>query len=174
MPTIISWLLVDSRDGANMVAANSIPAHEQSADQNQRMLFSNRICLLFDKKKLPHSACVDFQWPTQQHSLRHLAAMHLKWTIQQGSHDSKIDAIAALRLVKLKLQHGPFFGTSTVPGAHNLMDTLHDSGRSHLLISCCTAAASLTFSTKMYVLTVVSVGLGLLCTTRLPSLQTMY
>ncbi|DBB01166.1 TPA: hypothetical protein ACH3X1_001053 [Trebouxia sp. C0004] len=72
------------------------------------------------------------RWPTQQHSLRHLAAMHLKWTIQQGSHDSKIDAIAALRLVKLKLQHGPFFGTSTIQGAQNLMDALHDSGR-----SCC-------------------------------------
>ncbi|KAL0046858.1 hypothetical protein WJX82_000075 [Trebouxia sp. C0006] len=72
------------------------------------------------------------RWPTQQHSLRHLAAMHLKWTIHQGSHDSKIDAIAALRLVKLKLQHGPFFGTSTVSGAQNLMDALHDNGR-----SCC-------------------------------------
>lgn len=72
------------------------------------------------------------RWPTQQHSLRHLAATHLKWTIQQGSHDSKIDAIAALRLVKLKLQHGPFFGTSTLSGAQNLMDALHDRGR-----SCC-------------------------------------
>jgi len=72
------------------------------------------------------------QWPSQQHSVRHLAAMHLNWTIQQGSHDSKIDATAALRLVKLKLQHGPFFGTSTGSGAQNLMDALHDSGRSVL------------------------------------------
>ena len=78
------------------------------------------------------SACVDLQWPTQQHSLRHLAAMHLNWTIQQGSHDSKIDAIAALRLVKLKLQHGPFFGTSTIPWAQNLMEALHGSDRSVL------------------------------------------
>ncbi|DBA69583.1 TPA: hypothetical protein ACH3X2_012658 [Trebouxia sp. C0005] len=72
------------------------------------------------------------RWPTQQHSLRHLAAMHLNWTIQQGSHDSKIDAIAALRLVKLKLQHGPFFGTSTIPWAQNLMEALHGSDR-----TCC-------------------------------------
>ncbi|KAA6428436.1 MAG: exonuclease family (ISS), partial [Trebouxia sp. A1-2] len=71
------------------------------------------------------------RWPTQQHSLRHLAAMHLNWTIQQGSHDSKIDAIAALRLVKLKLQHGPFFGTSTIPWAQNLMEALHGSDRGH-------------------------------------------
>ncbi len=84
------------------------------------------------KGEMLSSACVDLQWPTQQHSLRHLAAMHLKWTIHQGSHDSKIDAIAALRLVKLKLQHGPFFGTSTVSGAQNLMDALHDNGRSVL------------------------------------------
>ena len=91
-------------------------------------------------RSIPDSARIGLQWPTQQHSLRHLAATHLKWTIQQGSHDSKIDAIAALRLVKLKLQHGPFFGTSTLSGAQNLMDALHDRGRSvvpmpsHLLL----------------------------------------
>ena len=38
--------MVGSRDGAYMVAANDIPAHQQSADQNQRMWLVERTCLL--------------------------------------------------------------------------------------------------------------------------------
>ncbi len=77
--------------------------------------------------KLISAVCL--QWPTQQHALRNLAATHLDWIIQKGSHDSKVDAIAALRLVKLKLQHGPFFGTSTVSHAQNLPEVLQEHGR---------------------------------------------
>lgn len=69
------------------------------------------------------------RWPTKQHSLRSLASTYLDWTIQSGSHDSKQDAIAALRLVKLKLQHGAFFGTSTAAGTQHLMDVLHQHDR---------------------------------------------
>ena len=65
----------------------------------------------------------------QQHSLRYLTQKQLQWTIQQGSHDSKEDAIAALRLVKLKQKQGPFFGVGTTPGAQNLLDMLCHYGR---------------------------------------------
>ena len=69
------------------------------------------------------------QWPTQQHSLRFLAQSHLQMTIQQGSHDSKEDAIAALRLAQLKQQQGPFFAVGTTPGARNLLDVLCEGGK---------------------------------------------
>lgn len=60
----------------------------------------------------------------QLHSLRSLTQTHLQWVIQQGSHDSKEDAIAALRLVQLKQKQGPFFGVGTTPGTQNLLDIL--------------------------------------------------
>lgn len=71
---------------------------------------------------------MQLQWPVQQHSLRNLAQTHLHMVIQQGSHDSKEDAIAALRLAKLKQQQGPFFCVGTTPGAQNLLEILahHD------------------------------------------------
>ena len=69
----------------------------------------------------------------QQNSLRWLADHYLQQTIQRGAHDSKEDAIAALRLVNLKLQQGPFFGMSHTAEAHNLVDVLHEQGRYNLL-----------------------------------------
>ena len=71
----------------------------------------------------------------QQNSLRWLADHYLQQTIQRGAHDSKEDAIAALRLVNLKLQQGPFFGMSHTAEAHNLVDVLHEQGRYNLLPS---------------------------------------
>ena len=65
----------------------------------------------------------------QQNSLRWLADHYLQQTIQRGAHDSKEDAIAALRLVNLKLQQGPFFGNSHIADAHNLVDVLHEQDR---------------------------------------------
>lgn len=65
----------------------------------------------------------------QQNSLRWLADHYLKQTIQRGAHDSKEDAITALRLVHLKLQHGPFFGKSNVAEVHNLVDVVHEQDR---------------------------------------------
>lgn len=65
----------------------------------------------------------------QQNSLRWLAGKYLNETIQSGSHDSKEDAVTALRLVKLKLKHGPFFGKSSLADMQNLVDVLHEQGR---------------------------------------------
>nr|CCD14375.1 unnamed protein product [Trypanosoma congolense IL3000] len=45
-----------------------------------------------------------------KNSLRYLAMRYLKKTIQQGSHDSQIDACTSAELLHLKLKHGPEFG----------------------------------------------------------------
>ena len=74
-------------------------------------------------------ALVCLQWPVQQNSLRWLAGKYLHETIQTGSHDSKVDAVTALRLVKVKLAPGPFFGKYTIADAQNLADVLHEQGR---------------------------------------------
>ena len=77
------------------------------------------------------------QWPTSQNSLRSLAETYLGWTIQTSSHDSKQDAVAAMRLAKLKVQRGSFFGTSAVAGRQNLLSMLNDHDRSvYVLIDC--------------------------------------
>ncbi|KAL3162472.1 hypothetical protein ABBQ32_010134 [Trebouxia sp. C0010 RCD-2024] len=74
------------------------------------------------------------RWPVQQNSLRWLAGKYLGETIQTGSHDSKEDAVTALRLVNLKLQHSPFFGKSSVADAQNLVDVLHEQGRKCVML----------------------------------------
>lgn len=71
----------------------------------------------------------------QQNSLRWLADHYLQQTIQKGAHDSQEDAIAALRLVNLKLQQGPFFGKSHIAEAQNWVDVLHEQDRYFLLPS---------------------------------------
>lgn len=71
----------------------------------------------------------------QQNSLRWLADHYLQQTIQKGAHDSKEDAIVALRLVNLKLQQGPFFGKSHIAEAQNLVDVLHELDRYIALLS---------------------------------------
>lgn len=85
-------------------------------------------------------ACL--QWPVQQNSLRWLSDHYLQQTIQSGAHDSKEDAIAALRLVNLKLQQGPFFDKSHNADTHNLIDLLHEQDRYIHLLSVSTADIS--------------------------------
>lgn len=55
-----------------------------------------------------------------------LAERHLKRIIQQGEHDSVIDAQAAMDLVQLKIARGPAFGTfSQEEQGDKLLDVLH-------------------------------------------------
>lgn len=77
---------------------------------------------------------VCLQWPVQQNSLRWLSDHYLQQTIQSGAHDSKEDAIAALRLVNIKLQQGPFFDKSQNADTHNLIVLLHEQDRYMLLL----------------------------------------
>ncbi|KAL3141146.1 hypothetical protein ABBQ38_003496 [Trebouxia sp. C0009 RCD-2024] len=74
------------------------------------------------------------RWPVQQNSLRWLAGKYLGETIQTGSHDSKVDAVTALRLVNCKLQHNPFFGRSSMADTQNLVDVLHEQGRKCVML----------------------------------------
>lgn len=75
----------------------------------------------------------------QQNSLRWLSDHYLQQTIQSGAHDSKEDAVAALRLVNLKLQQGPFFDKSQNADTHNLIGLLHKQDRYMLLLSVSTS-----------------------------------
>lgn len=75
----------------------------------------------------------------QQNSLRWLSDHYLQQTIQSGAHDSKEDAVAALRLVRLKLQQGPFSDKSHNADTHNLVDLLHEQDRYVLLLSVSTS-----------------------------------
>lgn len=49
-----------------------------------------------------------------KNSLRYLAQKYLKEEIQQGSHDSEVDARTAMKLFLLKVTNGPLFGTSSM------------------------------------------------------------
>lgn len=64
-----------------------------------------------------------------------LADRYLKRTIQQGEHDSVVDARAALDLVKLKIARGPAFGTY-LQGAQGdkLVDVLHSHNKRCTLV----------------------------------------
>ncbi|MEW5319660.1 MAG: hypothetical protein WDW38_010802 [Sanguina aurantia] len=68
--------------------------------------------------------------------LKILATKFLKRTIQESSHDSVIDAVTALDLAKLKIKHGPAFGTGERRGgpAFKLTDVLADHGRRTCLV----------------------------------------
>ncbi|KAL3156377.1 hypothetical protein ABBQ38_000691 [Trebouxia sp. C0009 RCD-2024] len=83
--------------------------------------------------RIIHANCLDTsvlyphpKGPPCKPALRVLAERYLKRTIQQGEHDSVVDASAALDLVKLKIARGPAFGTY-LQGAQGdkLMDVLH-------------------------------------------------
>ena len=50
-----------------------------------------------------------FKGPPFKMSLRNLSTKHLKFSIQQSTHDSVQDAVAAMRLVRLKIEKGPLF-----------------------------------------------------------------
>ena len=66
------------------------------------------------------------QGPPFKPALRILAERYLRRSIQQGEHDSVIDAQAALDLVKLKIAKGPAYGTFLqAEQGDKLMDVLH-------------------------------------------------
>ncbi|GAX82434.1 hypothetical protein CEUSTIGMA_g9862.t1 [Chlamydomonas eustigma] len=69
-------------------------------------------------------------------SLRVLAQRFLKRRIQDGSHDSIIDARTALDLALLKIKHGPSYGTPEHEGSHvvKLVDVMSDHGRRCCLV----------------------------------------
>lgn len=58
-------------------------------------------CFLF-----PH-----LKGPPARSALKVLAQRFLKRKIQEGSHDSVVDARTAMDLVHLKIKHGPSYGT---------------------------------------------------------------
>lgn len=67
--------------------------------------------------KIYHATCADTslsykhaRGPGYKRSLRHLAKEFLGKTIQDGAHDSVVDAKTALDLLRLKVRHGPDFG----------------------------------------------------------------
>ncbi|KPI88104.1 hypothetical protein ABL78_2791 [Leptomonas seymouri] len=63
-------------------------------------------CYVLDTAWLfPHPAGLPYK-----NALRFLAQRYLKRRIQQGSHDSAIDALVSAELVQLKLLNGPSFG----------------------------------------------------------------
>lgn len=75
------------------------------------------------------------QGPPFKPALRVLAERHLKRIIQQGEHDSVIDAQAAMNLVQLKIAKGPAFGTfSNEEQGDKLMDVLHAHQRRCMLV----------------------------------------
>ena len=75
------------------------------------------------------------QGPPFKPALRILAERHLRRIIQQGEHDSVIDANAALDLVKLKIARGPAYGTHLqAEHGDKLMDVLHQHNRRCTLI----------------------------------------
>eukprot|EP01123_Difflugia_compressa_P007039 TRINITY_DN19504_c0_g1_i1.p1 TRINITY_DN19504_c0_g1~~TRINITY_DN19504_c0_g1_i1.p1 ORF type:complete len:332 (+),score=46.13 TRINITY_DN19504_c0_g1_i1:77-997(+) len=65
---------------------------------------------MFHDKVVDTSLLYPRETSNSKNSLRFLAAHHLNLTIQQEEHDSVQDAIAALRLTKLKLERGPTYG----------------------------------------------------------------
>lgn len=66
------------------------------------------------------------QGPPCKPALRVLSERYLRRAIQQGEHDSVVDACAALDLVKLKVARGPAYGTYLQgEQGDKLMDVLH-------------------------------------------------
>lgn len=63
-----------------------------------------------------------------------LAEKFLKRKIQDGSHDSVVDATTALDLAKLKIKHGPAWGTGEGRALTPLVDLLADHDRRSCLI----------------------------------------
>lgn len=85
--------------------------------------------------RLAHGRCIDsavlYPHPRglpHRSSLRTLAQRLLARTIQQGAHDSYIDAEVALQAVQLKWRYGPTYGT-VKQGCSHLFDVLAARGR---------------------------------------------
>jgi len=70
-----------------------------------------------------------------KHSLKYLCSKYLGVSIQNSSHDSIQDAIAALRLYNLKKQKGPSFGLGQErKEMESLFDMLNRSNRKSVFI----------------------------------------
>ncbi|KAF6265013.1 ribonuclease H-like domain-containing protein [Scenedesmus sp. NREL 46B-D3] len=67
--------------------------------------------------------------PPYKSSLRYLATKYLQRTIQEGEHDSAVDARAAMDLALLKIQKGPSYGSNEAQGVDKLPDVLVATGR---------------------------------------------
>lgn len=73
-----------------------------------------------------HLSLILLQGPPCKPALRVLSERYLRRIIQQGEHDSVVDACAALDLVKLKIARGPAYGTYLQgEQGDKLMDVLH-------------------------------------------------
>ena len=89
------------------------------------------------KASLSHlsTGSAGLQGPPFKPALRILAERHLKRVIQQGEHDSVIDARAAMDLVQRKLAKGPAFGSfNSEEHGDKLMDVLHAHQRRCCLV----------------------------------------
>lgn len=74
------------------------------------------------------------QGPPYKLALRVLAEKYLRRRIQQGQHDSVVDARTALDLARLKFRHGPAFGVEPLVSGDRLMDVLAAANRSATLV----------------------------------------
>jgi RNA exonuclease 1 len=63
-----------------------------------------------------------------------LAERYLRRAIQQGSHDSVVDARTALDLAVLKISHGPSFGTNEGQASDKLVDVVAAHGHRCCLV----------------------------------------
>lgn len=92
--------------------------------------------------KIVHARCLDTtilyphpKGPPYKSALKVLTERFLKRKIQSGSHDSVVDAKAALDLVHLKIKHGPTWGTQdNRHGTTKLVDLLSDYQRRSCLV----------------------------------------
>ncbi|WIA31649.1 hypothetical protein OEZ86_002529 [Tetradesmus obliquus] len=72
--------------------------------------------------------------PPYKSSLRYLASKYLQRAIQEGEHDSAVDARAAMDLTLLKIEKGPSYGSNEAQGVDKLPDVLAATGRGS---KCC-------------------------------------
>ncbi|WIA11560.1 hypothetical protein OEZ85_011669 [Tetradesmus obliquus] len=72
--------------------------------------------------------------PPYKSSLRYLASKYLQRAIQEGEHDSAVDARAAMDLALLKIEKGPSYGSNEAQGVDKLPDVLAATGRGS---KCC-------------------------------------
>jgi RNA exonuclease 1 len=107
-----------------IVGANTVlVGHSLENDLHSLKIYHSRVAdtaILF-----PHT-----QQEGHKNSLRYLAQRFLKEEIQQGSHDSEVDARTAMKLFLLKVQHGVHFGVSSMGDKQeNILEVL---SRKHL------------------------------------------
>ncbi|XXQ37898.1 Exonuclease domain-containing protein [Plasmodiophora brassicae] len=87
--------------------------------------------------RIVHDHCIDTSvlYPTgrpgRKHSLRYLARRYLSTTIQDGCHDSRIDAKTTMALVSLKIANGPHFALPSASTAQRptIMEAVHRFAR---------------------------------------------